>query len=121
MAARALRAARKADTDRADETVLVQMQHHARALRACRRQRAPAERGMQIVGMHDTRAAEAHRAFDFARLEAPAQKPDRRTCARAPGRVAGHELGGLAEPLTHERHEILDDTLLATGAAIAVV
>ena len=77
VAARALRTAREAHADRAHEPVLVQVQHDARPRRARSGERAPAERGLQVVGVHDTRTAQPHRRGNLVGLEAAAQQPDR--------------------------------------------
>ena len=52
----------------------MQVQHDARAGRARRRQRAPAERGVEVVRVNDARAAQPHRPRDVVRVQASAQQ-----------------------------------------------
>jgi GT2 family glycosyltransferase len=121
VAARALGAAREADADRADKAVLVQVQHDAGAGGAGGGERAPAERGLEVVGVHDASAARAHGCGDFAWVEPALQQPARSAATGDLGGGSREQLGGLVQALAHEPDEILDGALLATGRAIAIV
>src|SRR6202020_1857745 len=77
MTARALGAAGEANADGANEAVLVQMQHDAGTGGAGGGERTPAERGLQVVGMHDACVARAHCGGDLAGVEPPTQQPTR--------------------------------------------
>ena len=85
VAARAVRAAREARPDRAHEPVVVQVQHDAGALGPRGRERAPAERRVDVVGVHDPRAGAPHRPGHRARPQAAAEQPRARRAA-APAR-----------------------------------
>ena len=73
------------------------MQHDARARIARRRQRAPAERRLDVVRVHDARAGAPHRRGHLVRREAAAQQPERRPAAPERRRVALQDLDLLAE------------------------
>ena len=121
VAAGALLAAGEAHPDRAHEPVLVQVQHHPRPRLTSRRQRPPAEARLQVVSVDQPGARPPHGVRDLPRGLAAAQQPQRRL--RPPGRrrVAGQQLGALAEVLTDEPQQILHHALLATGGAVAVM
>ena len=124
VAARALGAAREAHADRADEPVLVQVQHDARAGLARGGERAPAERRLQVVRVHDARAARAHGARRPRRgCQAAAQQPERGARARrarAESRASSSaRLAAAARARATCRSST--DALLAAGRAIAVV
>jgi hypothetical protein len=99
----------------------MQVQHHARPLRAGGRERAPAKQRAQIVGVHHPCAADPHGLGDIARREAAAQEPCRRARFAEASRVARQQLRGLPQTLAHERQQLLHHALLAAGRAIAVV
>ena len=100
----------------------MQVQDDARARRARRGQRAPAERRVEVVGVDDARAGAPHGGGDLVRVASP---PRSRPRPRAPrpsaARVALEQLDLLAEVLAHEPGEVLDRALLAAGRAVAVV
>ena len=99
----------------------MQVQHDARARLARRRQRAPAEGRVEVVGADRARARAAHRGGHVVGRQAAAQQGDRR--ARAPERraVARQQLDLLAQVLAREPQEVLDRALLAPRDAVAVV
>lgn len=117
----AVRAAREARADRANEAVVVQVQHRPRARRARRRQRPPAERRVQVVRVHDARAAAPHGVGDLRRRQATAEQPGSGAGAADRRAVARQQPHLLAEVLAHEPQQILDRTLLAAGRPVAVV
>ena len=98
----------------------MQVQHDARARLARGRQRAPAERRPDVVGVHDARAAAPHRAADAAGRSPPPSSP----AAAVPGqrlRVALEHGRRLAELGPDQPREVLDRALLPAGRAVAVV
>ena len=99
----------------------MEMQHDARARLARRRKRAPAQRGLDVVGVHHARAGAPHGRGDVLRREAAAQQPERRPPAAEQRRVALEHLGLLAQLRPHQPCEVLDRALLAAGHAVAVV
>ncbi len=111
----------EAGPDRADEAVVVQVQDDARARGARRRQRAPAERRVDVVRVDDARAGAPHGRRDLVRVQPAAQHPRRRASAAERGGVALEQLDVLAQVLAHEPREVLDHALLAAGRAVAVV
>ena len=121
VAAHALVTVTKADPDRAHQPVLVQVQHHARAGGACRRQGAPAERGVEVVGVDDARPGPAHGPADVLGIKASTQQARGRTRVSQAGGVACQELGVFPQTRAHQPHEIVDRLLLAAGGAIAMV
>ena len=89
---------------------------------AGRRQRAPAEGGQEVVGVHDPRAGAADRVGDLLRAPPAAQEPRGGAArGRCVGAVALEELDLLAEVLAREPGEVADDALLPAGDAVAVV
>ena len=121
VAARALAPVREADAGRADQAVLVQVRDDARAGLARRRQRAPAEGGAEVVGVHDPRTRAPDRVRDLLRAKPPARHPERRAPAPEQGRIALEQLGILADLLAHEPQQISYGALLAAALAVAVV
>ena len=122
VAARAVLPAREAQPLRAHEPVVVQVQHDARARLARRRQRAPAERRVDVVGVDHPRAGAPHRVRDLLRARARRAAARRRGAPVAEhGRVALEHLRVLAEVLADQPREVLDGPLLAAGQAVAVV
>ena len=119
--ARALRPAREAHADRADDPVLVQVQHDTRSGLARRRQRTPAERWIEIVRMHHTRTAQPHRPRHVLGVQSPPQQPGRRAAPAQCRRVPLQQLRLLSQLLAHERHQVRDHALLAARGAVAVV
>ena len=99
----------------------MQVQDDARAGLAGGGQRAPAERGVHVVGVDDAGAAAPHRLPDRVRLEAAAQQPGRGARRAQRERVAHEDLGLLAELVAHQPGEVLDRALLPAGRAVAVV
>ncbi len=99
----------------------MQVQHDPRAGLARGGQRAPAERRLQVVRVHDARPARAHRRGDLPRLQPTAQQADRRIASADLRRRALQQLHRLAQPLADEPHEVFHDALLAAGRAVAVV
>ena len=84
-------------------------------------ERAPAERRVEVVGVHDARAAAAHGVADLLRRQPAAQQAGRGARATELRAVAREQLRLLAEVLAHEPLEVGDDALLAAGRAVAVV
>ncbi len=121
MAARAVLAAREARADRADEPVVVQVQHDPRAGGARRGERAPAERRLHVVRVHDARAGAANGSGDVVGCEPAAQQPERGARAAQRRRVALQHLRFLAELRADQPREVLDRPLLPAGHAVAVV
>ena len=122
VAARAVLAGRvDARADRADEAVVVQVQDRPRAGRPRRRQRAPAERRVEVVRVDDPRARAPHRRGDVVGCQPAAQQPAAARRAAERRAVALQHLGVLAQVLAHEPREVLDHALLAAGRAVAVV
>jgi hypothetical protein len=78
VAAGALLALGEADPDRADEAVVVQLQHGARPRAASCGERAPAVCRQQVVGVHDPRAGSRHRVADLRGVRAAPQQAGRR-------------------------------------------
>jgi hypothetical protein len=99
----------------------VQVDDHPRAGRARRGERAPAERGQQVVRVDDPRAGPPDRRGDVVRLEPAAEHPDRRAAAAERRGVARQQLRVLTELLAHEPQEVVDRALLSPGRAVAVV
>jgi hypothetical protein len=99
----------------------MKMQHHARARGPSRLQRPPAERGVQVVGVYDACSRALHHIGNLRRFKAPSQQARRRSAAAQLRGVALEQLYGLAELLSHERHQVLNDPLLPPGRPIAVV
>ncbi len=99
----------------------MQVQHDGGALAAGGGERPPAERGEQVVGVDDAGAAPPDLGGHLAGVE-PAPCQARRGCdAAEPARIAREQLGALSELVADEREQALDDPLLATGGAVAVV
>ena len=125
VAARALRAAGVADADCADEAVLVQVQHDVRAGLAGGGERPPAERRMQVVGVHERSAARQPDGLrDVAWLQSPAQQSGGGAGAGERGGVSREQLGGLVPgaPARARRHlQVRYRALLPAAVAIAVV
>ena len=101
----------------------MQVQDDARAGRARGGERAPAERGVDVVGVHDAGAGAAHGGARRRSGAQPAAQHRRRGRAAAAerGRVALEHLGVLAQVLADQPREVLDRALLAAGGAVAVV
>ena len=99
----------------------MQVQHHARAGLARRRQRPPAEPRQNVVGVHDPRAAAPHRVGDRGRPQPAAQHARRRPRRAESLRVALQHGRLLAELGADQPREVLDRALLAAGRAVAVV
>ena len=99
----------------------MQVQDDARAGRARGGERPPAERRLQVVGVHDARAGGAHRGGDLLLAQTAAQQASRRPRGAQRGGVPREQLRVLAQPLAHERQQVLDDPLLPARRAVAVV
>ena len=121
MAAGALLAAREAHPDRAHEAVLVKVKHDTRTRGACCGQCSPTEGRMEVVRVEDPGSAEANRLGHLLGAQAAAQQAERGAGDIETGRLALEQLGGLAELLADEPHQVPHDPLLPTGGAIAVV
>ena len=121
VAAQALVPVAKAHADRAHQPVLVQVQHHPRSGLARRGEGAPAERGVEVVGVHDARTGAADRPRHLVGVEATAHEARGRARPADPGRIALQQLGILAQLVAHEPEEIVDRLLLAAGGSIAMV
>ena len=89
VAARAVRPAGEAQALRAHEAVVVQVQHDARARLARGGERPPAERGVDVVGVHHAGAGALDGVRDVLGLEAAAQEPEPRRggCRARPSRA----------------------------------
>ena len=85
------------------------------------RQCAPAEGGIDVVGVHDARARPANGGRDLLGRQSAAQHPGGRAPAAEHGRVALQQLDVLAEALARQPQEVRDGALLAAGGAVAVV
>ncbi len=89
---------------------------------ARRRQRPPAKRRVEVVRVHHPRSPAPHRVRHLSRVEAAAQQPRGGPVAPAAVfRIPRHQLGGLAQPLTHQPHQVVHHTLLTSRRAVAVV
>jgi hypothetical protein len=99
----------------------VQVQDDARAGRARGGERAPAQRGLDVVGVHDARAGALDGVGDLGRAEPAEQQTARRVAPRERGRVALQDLGLLAQLAADQPRQVLDRPLLPAGDAIAVV
>ena len=99
----------------------MQVQDDAGAGLARGRERAPAERRVDVVGVHDARAGAAHRVRHLLGAEAAAQQPGGGAALRERGGVALEHLDVLAEVLADQPREVLDRALLPAGHAVAVV
>ena len=84
----------------------MQVQDDARALGAGRRERAPAERGHEVVGVHDARAGAADRGGDLLGGQPAAQQAGGGARAAELGAVALEQLDVLAEVLAREPGEV---------------
>ena len=100
----------------------MQVQHDARAGRARRGERAPAERRLDVVGVHDARAgALARRAPTSSGASPPRSSPSAARRAAERRRVALQHLGLLAQLGADQPREVLDRPLLPARHAVAVV
>ena len=99
----------------------MQVKDDARARRARRGQRTPAEGGQHVVGVDHARARAPDRGGDVVGVEPAAEQARRRPPAAERGGVAGDHLRVLAEPLADEPDEVVDRALLAAGRAVSVV
>ena len=99
----------------------MEVQDDARAGLARRGESAPAERRVDVVGVHDARAGAAHRLPHLLGPEAAAQEPGRRAARRQRRGVALEHLDVLAEVLADQPREVLDGAFLPAGDAVAVV
>ena len=111
----------EARPDRADQAVVVEVEHDTGARAPGRGERAPAERRVDVVRVDDAGAGAPHGGRDLVRVQAAREHPRRRLRAAERGRVALEDLGVLAEVLADEPREVLDDAFLAAGHAVAVV
>ena len=103
VAARAVLAARaEARPHRADEPVVVQVQDDPRPGLAGGRERAPAERRVDVVGVDHARPGQPDRPADVLGSDAAAQQRHRGARAAERRRVAIEQLRVLAEVLAHE-------------------
>ena len=99
----------------------MQVQHDARAGCARGRQRAPAERGIEVVRVNDARAAQSDCLRHFVRRHAAAQQAECRVCTPESRGVPLQQLDRLAQVLAHEPHQLLHRALLASRRAVPVV
>jgi GT2 family glycosyltransferase len=97
------------------------VQHDPRTGGACRGERPPAKRRVEIVRVNHSRPRLAHRSSHLLRLKAPPQQPGRRPAPPELDRVPGEQLCGLRQPLAHEPHQVVNHTFLPAGGAVAVV
>ena len=99
----------------------MQVHDHPRAGCPRRGQRAPAERRVEVVGVHDPRAGAPDGRRDLLGLEAAAQQPGRRAGAAERGGIALEQFGVFSQALAQQPQEVGDGALLAARRAIAVV
>ena len=119
-AAEARRAVAVGDPDRAEQPKVVEMEQCPRARGLGRGERAPPQRRMDVVGVHDLRAQPAYRAANRVGIESPAEQAERRLPASE--RVArALEHLDLVPAAAEQRGDLGDRALLASGGPVAVV
>ena len=99
----------------------MEVQHDARPGLAGGGERAPAERRVDVVGVHDAGAGAAHGLADLLGGEPAPQQPLGRVALGERGGVALQHLDLLAEVLADQPRHVLDGALFASGHAVAVV
>jgi hypothetical protein len=82
---------------------------------------ARAERRIEVVRVNDARSTQPNRLDHLLRVQPSSQQSQSGTDGPLLRGVAREQLGGLANVLANEPHQILDDPLLATRRSIAVV
>ena len=97
------------------------MQHDAGAGLAGSGEGAPAERRVDVVGVHDPRSSAAHRLPHLLGPDAAAQQPGGGAAVGERGGVALEHLDVLAEVLTNQPREVFDRAFLPAWVAVAVV
>ena len=99
----------------------MQVKHDARAGLARRGQRAPAQVGVEVVGMEHRGAGPSHGGGHLVGRQAAAQQPGGGPRPPHPGGVARQQLGALIELLAHQPDQVLERALLPAGRAVEVV
>ncbi len=99
----------------------MQVQHDARAGLPRRGEGAPAERRVDVVGVHDPGPGAADGVRHVLGGEPALQQPGRRAPVAERRGVAREHLRLLAQVLADQPREILDRALLAAREAVAVV
>ncbi len=99
----------------------MQVEHDARARRARRGERAPAQPGLDVVGVHDARAGALDRVGHLGGAEPAGEQPAGGVARGELRGLALEDLGVLAELLADQAGEVLDRLLLPAGDPVAVV
>jgi hypothetical protein len=99
----------------------MQVQHHPCAGGSRSGQRSPAEGRIEVMSVYDTRSSEPNRFAHVPRVQPSPQQSESGTSATELGRVAREQLGGLAQVLADEPHQVLHHPLLAARRSVAVV
>ena len=111
----------EARPDRADEAVVVEVEHDAGAgARAAASARQPSD-GLTLCAWTTRAPVRRTAAATSSGCRPPASIPAAAFAAAERGGVALEDLGVLAEVLAHEPREVLDDAFLPAGHAVAVV
>jgi hypothetical protein len=109
------------DADRTDEAVLVKVQHDARAGLPGGGKRPPAERRLQVVGVHDSRAGAADRPRDLVGSQSAVQDPRGSDSGREPGGITLQGRDLLTELSTQNFSQLARRLLFTPRDAVSMM